>query len=358
MIVEWLSVEDFRNHRATQLSLNAQLTLIVGPNGHGKTNLLEGIGLLDGSGSFRRANSDVLVRNGCARAYVRARVRRDHRNSMIEMEIASTGRSRTQLNGQRLRSQRDLADTLNTVVFCPTDLAIAAGGPSTRRDLLDNVLNGTDRSYRKTRIDMERILRQRNNLLKQAGHRPDEDSLTTLDVWDSQLALIGEIVSSQREALCQELTAPAQDAYSQLAGSDARLRLLYDSQWCADSLTTALAQARREDLRRGTTTVGPHRDDVLIHLDGLPVRTHASQGEQRSIALAIRLAQHRYISRVSGSVPVILLDDVFSELDSGRAARLVTCLPAAQTVMTSATGHMPSMFEEYSAVEVRNGQVI
>ena len=358
MIVAWLSVENFRNHRATKLRLDAERTLIVGHNGHGKTNLLEALALLDGSGSFRGASAETLVRAGCDRAFIRAEVQRNRRTYLVEMEITPAGRSRVQVNGQRMKSLRDLADVVSAVVFCPADLSIAAGGPSVRRELLDNVLTGIDREYRAMRFDFDRVLRQRNNLLKQIGHRPDDEALITLDVWDAQLATVGEAIAQQRDAVCSALTSPAQDAYRQLAGSAADLSLSYAAQWRENTLPAALAQARAEDLRRGTTTVGPHRDDMTICLDGLPARSHASQGEQRSIALALRLAQHRYTAQVSGIDPVILLDDVFSELDEGRAERLVGCLPAAQTVVTSATGHVPPGIEAHSQVQIRDGEVM
>ncbi|WP_419917016.1 DNA replication/repair protein RecF [Candidatus Poriferisodalis sp.] len=358
MIIAWLSIENFRNHRSTKLSLDAERTLVIGPNGHGKTNLLEAIALLDGSGSFRGASAETLVRTSCDRGFVRAEIRRGRRTHLVEMEIAASGRSRAQVNGQRVRTLRDLADVVSTVVFCPADLSIAAGGPSVRRELLDNVLTSTDREYRAQRLDFERVLRQRSNLLKQAGHRLDDEALTTLDVWDAQFAEVGEAIAQRRAALCTELVSPAQDAYHQLAGCSADLELSYAAAWRENGLANALAKARPDDLRRGTTTVGPHRDDMTVCLNGLPARTHASQGEQRSIALALRLAQHRYTAQISGIEPVILLDDVFSELDEGRARRLVGCLPAAQTVVTSATGHVPPGIEAHSQVHIHSGEVV
>ncbi|WP_419842423.1 DNA replication/repair protein RecF [Candidatus Poriferisodalis sp.] len=358
MIVEWLSVENYRNHRSSKLILDSRCTLVVGPNGQGKTNLLEALSLLSGSGSFRGAVAETLVRAGCAQAYVRAQVRQHRRTRLVELEIAAAGRSRAQVNGQRVRSLHDLADVVSVVVFCPDDLAIPAGGPAVRRALLDEVLTGTDRNYRSMRLDFERILRQRNNLLKQAGHQPDGDAVRTLDVWDTQMASVGEAIAQRRERLCTSLLPPALDAYCRLAGTAADLQVTYDAPWRAESLAAALTRARPDDLRRGTTTVGPHRDDVTICLDGLPARTHASQGEQRSIALALRLAQHRYTAQTSGVEPVILLDDVFSELDSRRAERLAGCLPPSQTVVTSATGHVPSGLEACRQVQVRRGEVM
>ena len=358
MTIAWLSIENFRNHRSTQISFDPGRTLVVGPNGHGKTNLLEAVALLDGSGSFRGATAETLVRAGSQRAYVRAEIRRKNRSSLVEMEIPAGGRSRAQVNGQRVRSLRDLAEVVTAVVFCPADLAIPAGGPSMRRSLLDEVLASTDREFRAARADLERILRQRNNLLKQAGQRPDGDALNTLDVWDHQFASAGEIVARCRADLTSTLAPVAQDAYRRLAGTDAPLELAYVTSWAGVSLAAALASARTDDLRRGTTSVGPHRDEMEITLEGLSARTHASQGEQRSIALALRLAQHRYIADRVGTAPIVLLDDVFSELDEGRARRLVGCLPGAQTVVTSATGQVPDGIDIDSRIEVHAGEVI
>ena len=358
MIIAWLSVENFRNHRSTEVSFDPGRTLVVGPNGHGKTNLLEAAAMLDGSGSFRGATAETLVRAGSQRAYVRAEIRRSNRSSLVEMEIPAGGRSRAQVNGQRVRSLRDLAEVVTAVVFCPADLAIAAGGPSMRRSLLDEVLASTDREFRAARGDLERILRQRNNLLKQAGQRPDGDALNTLDVWDAQFAAAGETVTRRRAELAAALAPVAQEAYQQLAGTDAPLELAYMTSWAGASLAAAVASTRAEDLRRGTTCVGPHRDEMEITLEGLSARAHASQGEQRSIALSLRLAQHRYIADRVGTAPLVLLDDVFSELDEGRARRLVDCLPGAQTVVTSATGHVPDGIDIDSRIEVYDGEVI
>lgn len=358
MIVAWLSVDDFRNHRSTKISFDPGRTLVVGPNGHGKTSLLEAVTMLDGSGSFRGATAETLVRAGSQRAYVRAEIQRKNRSSLVEMEIPAGGRSRAQVDGQRVRSLRDLAEVVTAVVFCPADLSIPAGGPSMRRFLLDDVLATTDRRFRAARADLERILRQRNNLLRQAGQRPDGDALSTLDVWDHQFAAAGEIVARCRADLASAMAPAAQKAYRRLAGTDAPLELAYVTSWANTSLAAAVAAARSDDLRRGTTSVGPHRDEMEITLEGLAARTHASQGEQRSIALSLRLAQHHYIADRVGTAPIVLLDDVFSELDEGRARRLVDCLPDAQTVVTSATGHVPDGIDIDSRIEVHDGAVI
>lgn len=357
MIVTWLRLENFRNHASTQVAFDASRTLVVGPNGHGKTNLLEALDLLGGSRTFRGAANDVMVRVGCDRAFVRAEIMRRGRMHLVEMEVPAAGRPRAQINRNPVRPLRDLADVVSVVVFCPSDLALPGGGPSVRRDLLDETLIRTDREYRAVRADFERVLRQRNNLLKQAGQRPDSTALSTLDVWDAQLVDTGEVVASRRAALCDAIAPRVREAYVELAGHATTVELAYSAPWRHSGLAEMLASGRPDDLRRATTLVGPHRDDVEIFLDGLPVRTHASQGEQRSVALALRLAQHSYAAQVLGDAPVVLLDDVFSELDDGRARRLIECLPEAQTILTSAVGNVPIGLDFGSCVQVLHGDV-
>ena len=356
MIVGWLSVEDFRNHRSTCVCFDPDRTLVLGPNGHGKTNLLEAIDLLSGTRSFRGAASETLVRAGCVRAIVRAEIVRRGRTHVVEMEIAAAGRSRAQVNRNPVRPLRNLADVVSTVVFCPTDLALPSGPPAVRREFLDEVLGRTDPEFRAVRADFERILRQRNNLLKQTGRRPDDEALATLDVWDTQFAAAGEIVADRRIALCAALAPSVQHAYTELAGVETPVHLSYSAPWRASNLAETLSSGRSDDLRRGATLAGPHRDDLVISVDGLPARTHASQGEQRSIALSLRLAQHGYTAATMGDPPVVLLDDVFSELDDGRARRLVDCLPGAQTILTSAQGNVPHGIEFAGRVHVRDGK--
>ena len=355
MNVVWLSIEDFRNHRSTRVHFDPERTLVLGPNGHGKTNLLEALDLLSGTRSFRGAASEVLVRSGCARAIVRAEIERRGRTHVVEMEVAAAGRSRAQVNRNPVRPLRNLADVVSTVVFCPTDLALPSGSPSVRREFLDEVLARTDPQFRAIRSDFERILRQRNNLLKQTGRRPDGEALATLDVWDTQFAAAGEFVAERRIALCAALAPGIQRAYTQLAGVETPVHLSYSAPWRSSGLAEMLSSGRPDDLRRGATLAGPHRDDLEISVDGLSARTHASQGEQRSIALALRLAQHGFTAAAFDDPPVVLLDDVFSELDDGRARRLVDCLPKAQIILTSAVGNVPAGIDFGSCVHIRDG---
>jgi DNA replication and repair protein RecF len=213
------------------------------------------------------------------------------------------------------------------------------------------------RKHDSLRTDLERILRQRNTLLKQAGGRLTPEIELTLDVWDAKLTTTGEALGDARAELVAELEPLVGKAYADIAGDPAEVRLHYEPAWRRTGLAVALAANRIDDLRRQLTLVGPHRDDVEVELGGLPARTHASQGEQRCLAFALRLAAHIAVTERLGSPPLLLLDDVFSELDPDRAHALVAHLPAAQVVITTA-GPLPPGTTPARTVVVREGRIV
>jgi DNA replication and repair protein RecF len=335
------------------------LTVITGANGEGKTNLLEAVGWLATLSSFRGAPPEALVRTGASGAVVRGSGTREGRSLLIEGSLEPRGRTRVQLNRQPLRRSRDLLGALRVTVFSPDDLVLVKGGPAERRRFLDDLLVSCHPRWDAVRGDLERILRQRATLLKQAGGRLTPDVALTLDVWDAQLASLGESLASGRVDLVARLEPEVVKAYGDLAGDAGGVGLSYLAPWRAGEgggLAAALAAARRDDVRRGVSTVGPHRDDLIITLNGLPSRTHASQGEQRTLALALRLGGHAVVSAEGGEEPVLLLDDVFSELDPGRAAALLAHLPAGQALLTTA-GPLPAGVEPAWRLAVHGGTV-
>ncbi len=350
-------MEDFRNHAATELSFPRGLTVITGANGEGKTNILEAIGYLAGLRSFRGAAVDVMVREGQPSAVLRAELGIGERTRLIEAQLLAGGRNRVQVDRQPLRRARDLLGVLRVVVFSPDDLVLVKGGPGERRRFLDDVLVTLRPRNVALRADLERILRQRNTLLRQAAGRPDSMTLGTLDVWDEKLAEVGTALVAVRRELTERLLPHVRAHYEVLARADTPVELTYESHWEAQGLRAALAEARQEDLRRRITTVGPHRDELVVTLGGLPARSHGSQGEQRSLVLALRLATRDLIAAEVGSTPVVLLDDVLSELDGSRARRLMGCLTSAQTILTSATGTLPPGTEPAAFYEVEAGVV-
>ncbi len=342
MQIQRLWLTDFRSYNELTLDLDLGLTAFVADNGQGKTNLLEALGVLATLKSFRGSPVESMVAKGAEAAVVRAEGLRDDREVLIELELRK-GRTRAQVNRQRLKRTKDLLGALRITVFAPDDLRLLKDGPGERRTYLDDVLVALSAGTEATIAEFERALKQRNALLRQAGGRLDEATEPTLDVWDTRLAEAGERLVARRRDLVEKLRPIVQQSYVTLAvgasggGSSQEVGLHYQASWGDGALADALVQARKDDVRRGVTTVGPHRDELAVTLNGLSSRTEASQGEQRTLALALRLGGHRLLTEVLGEPPLLLLDDVLSELDTARADALLSNLPSGQTVITSAT---------------------
>ena len=352
-----ITLADFRSYEAAELEPAEGLTVIVGANGEGKTNLLEAIGYLATLSSFRGAPGDALVRQGAPSAVIRAEViDADDRAALVEAELRRAGRDRVMVNRQTLRRARDLLGTVRVSVFSPDDLALVKGGPAERRRYLDDALVACAPKHDRTLGDLERILRQRNALLKQAAGRVTPEVEATLDVFDAKLAETGERLGAARAALVERLEPIVAKAYDVVASAAAAVTVGLDAPWQTPGLAAALAASRTEDLRRAVTTVGPHRDDAVLTINGMPARTHASQGEQRSLALALRLGAHELVTERAGSAPILLLDDVFSELDPDRSVALLRAIPAGQALLTTA-GVLPQGLEPEQVVAVRDGRI-
>jgi len=313
-------------------------TVLTGPNGSGKTTVLEAVAFLGSQRSFRGAPRDAMIRTGSERGYVRGELSDGGRRVSVDTELTrGPGESRSQVNRQRAR-RADLAEAVPVTVFSPDDLAVIQGAPALRRALLDDALASLHRRSATAIEDTERALRQRGALLRQSGGRATPEILTTLDVFDARLAAAGEALVEARRELLATLAPLAAAAYRALAEAPAAplVELRYAQSW-EGLYADALAARRQEDLRRGATTVGPQRDDVLIELAGRDSRIQASQGEQRCLALGLRLGLHRLLTARLGRSPLLLLDDVFSELDPARSRALVRELPAGQSLLSTAS---------------------
>ncbi len=373
MHLDHLWLTDFRSYREAEFAPAPDgITVVTGANAEGKTNLLEAVGYLATLRSFRGSPAEVMVRAGAVGgvALVRADGGREGRRLLVEAELQANGRGRVQFNGQPLRRSRDLLGAFSVTVFAPDDLDLVKSGPHGRRQYLDDLLVALQPRHDVTVSDLERVLKQRNALLKSAGtsvgasgRSVSADIAHTLDVWDYKLGELGEAVVAARETLTADLQPLVSGAYQRLAAAVAHrdravTRMAYQRSWEGD-LHTALVRSRRDDLRRGVTTVGPHRDELLLEVGGLSGRAHASQGEQRSLALALRLAGHQLVTGQAGSAPILLLDDVFSELDPSRAEALLTCVPDGQAVITAADpDQLPSGTPVALHVRVENGKLL
>ena len=339
MHVAHLELRDYRNYREVSLALEPGVTVIVGPNGQGKTNLVEAIVVLGAGSSHRVSGDQALVRQGEDRAIVRARLRHGERAIAVEAELNRTGANRIQVNGQPVRS-REARRYLDAVLFAPEDLAIIRGEPGGRRRFLDDLLAMRQPRFAGVLTDYERVLRQRNSLLKSArASRLTESTLSTLEVWDERLAALGAEIIAGRAELVDELAPHVIAAYQAIAGMAHDVRLTPETTGAgeAPAFLEILRARRSDEFDRAMTLVGPHRDDLLIELNGMPARTTASHGESWSTALALKLASAELL-RETGPAgdPVLVLDDVFAELDAGRRARLVGAVAGYEQVLVTA----------------------
>lgn len=355
MIVSRLELTDFRNYANATFEFHSGTTAVVGLNGQGKTNLVEALAYLASLDSFRGAPVEALIRVGSDTAIVRASVKHpDGRDVLVELEINRHGRNRVQVNGNKLGRARELLGVMRVTVFSPDDLQLVKGGPSDRRRFIDDTLVSTALKYDAQRLELDRIVKQRNTLLKQANGRLNADAETTLDVWDAKFAEASDQFGRARAELATQLRPTVGEAYEQLADRPSEIELRYEPLWREQGLAAALVASRVHDVRRGVSTVGPHRDDVDLFIGGLPARTHASQGEQRTLALALRLAAHRLVAQVADSSPVLVLDDVLSELDPMRCAALLQHLPPGQVVLTTA-GVLPEAAHPDAIIRIESG---
>ncbi len=369
----WLT--DFRSYREAEFTpAPVGITVVTGANGEGKTNLIEAMGYLATLRSLRGSPAEAMVREGSTAGYavVRADGHRDGRRVLVEAELHAEGRDRVRLAGQPLRRARDLLGAFQVTVFLPDDLVLVKGGPQSRREYLDDLLVALHPRHDTTIAEVDRVLKQRNALLKSASATSSssagrafrtlpEDVTVTLDVWDAKLASAGEQLVRARTGLVRALEPVIGESYRRLAvgvahRGRASISMSYRQSW-AGPLLEALQGARLSDLRRGVTSVGPHRDDLDLAVGGLAARSHASQGEQRSLALALRLAGHQLVAERIGSPPILLLDDVFSELDQVRSEALVSCLPDGQAVVTTA-GDLPLGADVQARFRVEDGKLL
>ena len=407
MHLRHLSVTDFRSYPKADLPLAPGVTTLIGLNGQGKTNLIEAAGYLATLGSHRVAADAPLVRAGTQQAIIRGVVVRDGRETLIELEIntgRASGRNRARLNHSPVSRPREVLGTLRTVLFAPEDLGLVKGDPSERRRFLDELLVARQPRWAGVRSEYDKVLKQRNALLKSAApvlrrgirhpHRSSptlsteavdkvgdsiDSALHTLDVWNSHLAKVGAQLLYARLRLMHDLTPYLTKAYDEVSAAQSDARIAYKSslreeasaalaagavpemQELHDELLASLEAVRVNEIERGISLVGPHRDDVVLTLGELPAKGYASHGESWSYALGLRLAAYQLLRHDLGEDPVLILDDVFAELDSGRRERVAALIADCEQVLITAAfpGDVPAALSDIGMTyRVTLGQVI
>jgi DNA replication and repair protein RecF len=381
-----LSLTDFRNYESAELDLLPGPNLFVGSNGQGKTNLVEALGYLSTLGSHRVSVDHAMIRSGMEAAIIRARLQNEERSVLAEVQINRTGANRAQVNRSAIKT-RELPRYFSSVLFAPEDLALVRGEPSGRRKFLDELLILRTPRMSGVIADYERVLKQRNSLLKSArasGVRGSQ--LSTLEIWDERLIALGSEIIEARGALIEELSPEVSIAYAAIAGADhsaslaSYLSILSSSaddagptdgdaairperlsaEQAANEFRLALERLRRSELDRGITLVGPHRDDLVLSLNGLPARGYASHGESWSFALSLKLASAAVLRRESNSGdPVLILDDVFAELDESRRGRLADAVDGFEQVLITAAvlGDVPERLAAH-VVNISAGHIV
>jgi DNA replication and repair protein RecF len=357
-----LALTDFRSYPSADVALGPGVTIFSGPNGEGKTNLVEAVGYVATLASHRAAHDAPLIRQGAERAIIRASVHDATRDALVEIELNPGRANRVRLNRAPLTRPRDILGVLSTVLFAPEDLALVKGDPGERRRFLDDLLVAMAPRYAAVRADYDRVLRQRTALLKSAGpkggpkgnRQSREAVMSTLDVWDAHLARAGAELLVAREHLVAAVRPHVERAYTAVAGDRGLASIEYRRSFeppqeaasegashgervkgAEDALLVALAEVRDSELDRGVCLAGPHRDELELAVRGLPARGYASHGESWSLALALRLASFDLL-RAGREDPVLILDDVFAELDAGRRDRLAALVAEAEQVLVTA----------------------
>jgi DNA replication and repair protein RecF len=374
MYVRHLTVADFRSYASAELPLEPGVTTLVGLNGQGKTNLVEAIGYLATLSSHRVSTDQPLVRFGAEQAVIRGAVMRHGRETMLELELNPGRANRARLGRSPVSRPREVLGTLRTVLFAPEDLALVKGDPSERRRFLDDLLVARQPRWAGVRSDYDKILKQRNALLKSAQpllrkgsrrrppSRPTDEpvddaratALHTLDIWNDHLATVGSQLLYARLRLLRDLGPYLAKAYDEVSAGQSDARVSYKSslrEAAAASLAAGevpeiealraellatLEDSRDKEIERGISLAGPHRDDLVLSLGELPAKGYASHGESWSFALGLKLAAYQLLRHDLGEDPVLILDDVFAELDTGRRERLAAMVADCEQVLITA----------------------
>ena len=332
MYIESLELKNFRNYEELSIVLDPGTNILYGDNAQGKTNVLEAVYLCGTTKSHRGSKDKEMIRFEQDESHIRMMVKKDGVSHKIDMHLKKNKSKGIAIDGIPIRKAAELFGIVNLVAFSPEDLNIIKNGPSERRRFMDLELCQLNKVYLQELTSYNKVLNQRNKLLKDIGFQP---GLTeTLDVWDMQLVSYGKKIISLRRQFMEELGEIIRQIHSNLTGKKEEIRLLYEPDVEEKVFEEKLQSAREEDLRFRVTAVGPHRDDFCVQTNGIDIRKYGSQGQQRTAALSLKMSEIYLVEKVTKDHPVLLLDDVLSELDSSRQNYLLQSIHNIQTVIT------------------------
>lgn len=335
MIVESVELNNYRNFDSARVEFSPGINLFFGDNAQGKTNLLESIYVSGTSRSHRGSRDRDLIRFGQQEAHIRLFFRDTDLKHRLDVHLKKNKNKGIAVDGVPMRRSGELLGMMHIVFFSPEDMSIIKSGPAGRRRFLDMEISQLDKGYLTQLIAYNKLLNERNNLLKQIAHRPE--LLDTLDGWDAQLLETGIFLIEKREEFVDFIDAMMREIHGRITGGREKIRVEYEKSTEAEAFRESLYARRNKDIFTGSTSVGPHRDDLRFFVDAVDIRKFGSQGQQRTAALSLKLSEIRLIEQISGDKPILLLDDVLSELDANRQSWLLESIKDIQTLI-SCTG--------------------
>ena len=332
MIIEKIELSNFRNYEKLSLDLSSGTNILYGDNAQGKTNILEAIYIGSTTKSHRGSKDKEVIKFNEKEAHIKLIIKKENVPYRIDMHLKKNKPKGVAVNGITIKKASELFGIVNIIFFSPEDLYIIKSGPSKRRRFMDMELCQLDKIYVYNLINYNKVLNQRNALLKNMYFR--EDFTDTLDILDRQLSIYGEKVIERRNRFIDEINEPVLKIHEKLTGGKEKLKLKYEPNTDQKSLYESLFRNRERDIKFKTTTTGPHRDDFGFYNDEINIRTYGSQGQQRTAALSLKLAEIELVKSIINDVPILLLDDVLSELDGERQNHLLNSLNEIQTIIT------------------------
>lgn len=357
MMIHSLELQDFRNYEKLKIDFAEHTNILYGDNAQGKTNILEALYLCATSRSHRNSRDREMIRFGCEECHIRTKIIKNQVENQIDIHLKKNRSKGIAVNRVPIRKSSELFGVLSVVLFSPEDLNIIKNGPQQRRRFTDMELCQLDKIYLSDLSKYNHVLQQRNKLLRDMDGRPDWES--TLEIWNSQLVNCGRKIIERRQKFVEDLNQIVYSIHRNLSGGKEELLLLYEPNSTAKDFEENLKHADFQDRKLRTTTIGPHRDDISFFINGIDIRKYGSQGQQRSAALSLKLAEIELVRQVIGDTPVLLLDDVLSELDSSRQNDLLNQLQDIQTMITC-TGldeFVKNRFHLDKVLFVKNGTV-